>query len=406
MSEPTNPTSLSPRSAGGPLDSGPAEPALRSGGRGEGGRSPLVLAVNPGAGSTKLALYRAGPDGPGGDAVLVREQKLVHAELARRPAARAFDELPARLADARTFLADALAGAPLDAVAGRGGLLPPLDAGVYAVDDALVADLERAERGEHASNLGAPLARALARPFGCPALVVDPVSVDQLDPVARVTGLAGIERRSFAHALNIRAVARRHAREAGRPLEALRLVVAHLGTGISLAALRDGRMVDVVNPQDEGPFAGDRAGGVPATALLELCFAPGAEPRALRRRLFGDGGLFSHLGTRDAREALARANAGDERARLVVGALVYQVEKAVATMAAALDGRVDAVLLTGGLVFIDELAEAIASGVAWLGPVHRFPGEDECRALAEGALRVLGGLEPARRYAPGAPRAG
>ncbi len=277
---------------------------------------PLVLAVNPGAGSTKLALFR-------GEA-LVREEKRVHAALLARPAARVWDELPERVAAARAFLADAgVAPGDLAAVAGRGGLLPPLASGTYAIDAAMLRDLERAERGEHASNLGAPIARAVADAHGCPAFVVDPVSVDELWPVARVTGLAGVERRSFTHALNIRAVARRHAREAGRPLEALSLVVAHLGTGVSLAALRGERMVDVVNPKDEGPFSGDRAGGVPASALVDLCFAPGAEPRALRRRLFGDGGLYAHLGTRDAREALSRADAGDARARRGVDAMCY-----------------------------------------------------------------------------------
>ena len=297
---------------------------------------PLVVAVNPGAGSTKLALYR-------GEA-LVREAKLEHPELAARPAARVWDELPARLTALRAFLGEAgvAPGAPggaLAAAVARGGLLPPLPAGAWAVDDAMLRDLERAERGEHASNLGAPLARAVAAEHGCPALVVDPVSVDELVPVARLTGLAGVSRRSFSHALNIRAVARRHARALGRPLEALRLVVAHLGTGVSLAALAEGRMVDVVNPQDEGPMSGDRAGGVPATALVDLCFAPGADRSALKRRLFGDGGLFSHAGTRDAREVWRRAEGGDEAAALLPDAMAYQVAKAAGGLAAAQIGR-------------------------------------------------------------------
>jgi butyrate kinase len=352
---------------------------------------PLVLAVNPGAGSTKLALYR-------GD-VLVREERLLHAELMERPAARVWDELPVRVAEARRLLEGAsVAPGALAAVAGRGGLLPPLASGTYAVDAAMLRDLERAERGEHASNLGAPMARRIADDHGCPAFVVDPVSVDELEPVARVTGLAGIERRSFSHALNIRAVARRFAREAGRPLASLRLVVAHLGTGVSLAALRDGRMVDVVNPQDEGPFSGDRAGGVPATALVDLCFAPGAEARHVRRRLFGDGGLYSHLGTRDVREALARAGAGDARAALVVEAMCYGVAKSAAALAAALEGRVDALLLTGGMAHLAPIVDAVRSRVAWIAPFHVLPGEDELRALAEGALRVVRGEEPARRY--------
>jgi butyrate kinase len=155
-----------------------------------------------------------------------------------------------------------------------------------------------------------------------------------------------------------------------------------------------------VNPQDEGPFSGDRAGGVPATALLDLAFAPGADRKALRRRLFGDGGLYSHLGTRDAREALARAEAGDARAALVLDAMAYGIAKGAGGLAAAaLEGRVDAVLLTGGLAHLAPVVEAVRRRVSWIAPVHVLPGEDELRALAEGALRVLLGEEPARSYA-------
>jgi len=354
---------------------------------------PLVLAVNPGAGSTKLALFL-------GDAAR-REERLDHPELAARPAARLVDELPARLEAVRSFLArNGIARGELAVVVGRGGLLPPLAAGAWEVDDAMLADLARAERGEHASNLGAPLARAIALEHSCPALVVDPVSVDELDPVARVTGLPGVERRSFSHALNMRAVARRHAAVAGRALADLRLVVAHLGTGISLCALRGGRMVDVVNPQDEGPFSGDRAGAVPATALLELCFAPGADAKAVRKRLFGEGGFYAHLGTRDVREALARAEGGDARAALLLDAMAYQTAKAAAGLAAAaLEGKVDGIVLTGGLAHLAPVVEAITRRVAFLAPVTVLPGEDELRALAEGALRVLRREEPARSYA-------
>jgi butyrate kinase len=353
--------------------------------------APLILAINPGAGTTKLALYRG--------AACQRQARLEHPELLARPAARAWDEWPARLAAVEAFLAEAGVGpGALAAVVGRGGLLPPVPAGTFEVDQAMLADLERAERGQHASNLGAPLARAVADAHGCRAFVVDPVAVDELDPVARVTGLAGVERRSFTHALNIRAVARRHAGTVGRPLEALRLVVVHLGTGISLAALRGGRMVDVVNPQDEGPMSGDRAGAVPATALLELCFAPGATRADLRRRLFGDGGLFAHLGTRDVREALRMAEAGDARAALLVDALAYQVAKSVGALAAVLEGQVDAVILTGGLAHLPQVVEPVRTRVAFVAPVVVHPGEDELGALAAGALRVLGGEEPARRY--------
>lgn len=353
--------------------------------------APLVLAVNPGAGSTKLALFR-------GDE-LVAEATLRHAEGELRRFARVGDELPWRLEAARRWVAaQALAPGALAAVVGRGGLFRPVASGTYAVDAAMLADAARAERGEHAANLGAPLARALAEEHACPAFVVDPVSVDELAPLARYSGLAGVERTSLCHALNMRAVARRHAAALGRELGALRLVVAHLGTGASLCALERGRMVDVVNPQDEGPFSGDRSGGIPATALLDLCFAPGADRQALRRRLFGDGGLFSYLGTRDVREAAARAAQGDAGAGEVLAAMAYQLAKAVGEMAVALAGRVDAVLLTGGAAHCAALVEAVRARVAWIAPVVTYPGEDELRALAEAAQRVLGGAEPVRRY--------
>jgi butyrate kinase len=262
----------------------------------------------------------------------------------------------------------------------------------------MLRDAARAERGEHAANLGAPLAHAIAAEHACPAFVVDPVSVDELDDVARISGLAGVERKSLCHALNMRAVARRHAAAAGRPLRALRLVVAHLGTGASLCALRDGRMVDVVNPQDEGPFSGDRAGGVPATALVDLCFAADADARALKRRLFGDGGLHSYLGTRDVREAAERAGRGDRAAALVMEAMAYQVAKAVGEMAVVLEGKVDAVLLTGGAAHVASLVAAVRRRVEWIAPVSVYAGEDELAALADGARRVLAGEEQARDY--------
>ena len=370
----------------------------------------LVLAVNPGAGSTKMGLFR-------GEALLAEHVER-HAAAELSTFARVADQLPLRARCLRAFLEGAgsklgsngtgLTGAGLDragagpggldAVVGRGGLLRPMPSGTWLVGEAMLQDAERAERGEHAANLGAPLAHAIASEHGCPAFVVDPVSVDELDAVARFSGLAGVPRRSLCHALNMRAVALRHAALAARPLERMRLVVAHLGTGASLCALRGGRMVDVVNPQDEGPFSGDRAGGVPATALVDLCFAPGADPRSVKKRLFGDGGLFSYLGTRDVREASERAERGDGAALAVLEAMAYQVAKAVGEMAVVLCGEVEAVLLTGGAAHLVPLVAAVRRRVEWIAPVSVYPGEDELAALAAGARRVLSGEEEAHRY--------
>ncbi len=351
----------------------------------------LVLAVNPGAGSTKLGLFR------GAERVAESSERHADSDLARFR--RIADQLPWRAASARSFLERWRVGkGDLGAVVGRGGLLKPLASGTYLVDEAMLRDAERGERGEHASNLGSLVASDLAKEHGCPAFIVDPVSIDELDPAARLSGLAGVERRSMCHALNMRAVARRHAAAVGKPPGELRLVVAHLGTGASLCAQRDGRLVDVVNPQDEGPFSGDRCGGLPAMPLIDLCFASGADARQLRKRLFGNGGLYSYLGTRDVREAAERAARGDAEAALVFDAMAYQLSKSVGELATALEGKVDAILFTGGAAHVEALVRALRRRVEWIAPVFVYPGEDELLALAEGAQRVLSGEEQARAY--------
>ncbi len=311
-----------------------------------------------------------------------------------------------RVADQRDFrtrrVEELVAGwgrelSELDAVAARGGLLPPVPGGTYLVDEEMVAWLTRAERGEHASNLGALIALDLARRAGAAAYVTDPVSVDEMEAVARLSGFPPVSRESLFHALNIRAVARRHAEVQGISLGELSAVVCHLGTGISVAALRKGRAVDVVNPRDEGPFAMDRAGSVPVVGLLRYLRESGVAPEALERQLFGRGGVFAYLGTRDLREVEARMDRGDARARLVFEALAYQAAKAIGEMAVILAGQARAILLTGGMAHSERLVAAIRDRVVFLAPVFVYPGEDEMLALAEGALRVIEGREAARR---------
>jgi butyrate kinase len=352
----------------------------------------LVLAVNPGSTSTKLALFR--------DETIVREANLKHADADLAPFPRVFDQLDFRVAAVDRLLAEAgVKPGELSAVVGRGGLLKPLPSGTYAVDEAMLADLEEAKRGEHASNLGGAIARRIADHHGCPAFIVDPVSVDEMDPVARVSGLDGVERHSRVHALNMKAVAKRHAKTVGKEYPELRLVVAHLGSGVSLSVHSGGRMIDTINPQDEGPFSPDRTGGIPATDLIDLCFREGATPKGVRRILFGDGGLYSYLGTRDAREMVKRAEAGEEKARLVLEAMGYQVAKCIGELATVLRGKLDGILLTGGMAYNAPVVEGIKGRVDWIAPVYVYPGEDELQALCEGALRVLRGEEPARKYA-------
>jgi butyrate kinase len=248
---------------------------------------------------------------------------------------------------------------------------------------------------DHPSNLGAPLAQALAAGPGCPAFVADPVSVDELEPAARLTGLPELPRRSLFHALNVRAVALRHAATLGRPLADLVLVVAHLGSGVSVALVRSGRVVDVNDSADEGPFSARRAGGLPSMALLELAERDPAGIPALRRRMMAEGGLKAHLGTADLAEAEHRAAAGNTQAALVLEALALQVAKAIGALAAAARGRVDGILITGGMARSERLVEDIAARLRWIAPVTGSPGEAEMEALAGAAARVLRGEEPA-----------
>lgn len=358
-------------------------------------RAPLILALNPGSTSTKIGLFR-------GDEA-VGEETVRHPDEALRPFARrpVLDQLDMRLAAVREALAPL--GVPPDrpvAVAGRGGLLEPLASGTYVVNDAMLRDLREARRGEHASNLGAFLALGLADEAGCPAFVVDPVSVDEWEPVARLSGLAGLDRECLSHALNTKAVAKRFARQTGRPYDTLRLVIAHLGSGISISAHRDGRMVDVCNPREEGPFSADRAGGLPAIKLLDLAFSGEATHDELVRRIFREGGVYSYLGTRDLADVERRVEAGDPEAALVVDAMLYQIAREIGAMATVLNGRVDAILLTGGMAHSARYTQDLTRRVDWIAPVHVFPGEDELRALAEGALRVVSGEEKALEYRP------
>jgi butyrate kinase len=282
------------------------------------------------------------------------------------------------------------------AVAGRGGMLPPMECGTYLVDDAMVAELRAARRGEHASNLGAVLALRFAQAAGVNAYIVDPVTVDEWQPCARLSGSPLVQRSFIGHALNTKAVARRYARGVGRSYASLRLIVIHMGSGITVSAHREGRMIDS-NSIEEGPFGPDRTGSLPVRALIEFCFSGAMTAHELDRRVFGDGGMFAYLGTRDLIEVERRIESGDREAAAVFEAMIYQIGKEAGAMAAVLEGKVDAVLLTGGMAHSERAVERLRSYVEWIAPVSVFPGEDELQALAEGVFRVLDGEETAKR---------
>ncbi len=282
------------------------------------------------------------------------------------------------------------------AVAGRGGLLPPMECGTYLVDDAIVEELHQARRGEHASNLGAVLALKFAQAAGVNAYIVDPVTVDEWQDCARPTGSPLVQRSCVGHALNIKAVARRFAREQGRAYAELRLIVAHMGSGITVSAHRDGRMIDNNTPE-EGPFGPDRTGWLPVRELIKVCFSGAYNDRQLDRMVFGEGGLFAYLGTRDLTEVERRIDAGDAKAAAVYEAMIYQIAKEAGAMAAVLCGKVDAVLLTGGMAHSERMVQKLRGYLEWIAPITVYPGEDELLALAEGVFRVLDGEESAKR---------
>jgi butyrate kinase len=350
-----------------------------------------VLVINPGSTSTKFGVFtRAGAEWTSavrhGDEEL--EQFRGRSMLARTGYRAALIEKALRAAGYDTT--------QFAAIGGRGGLLPPMECGTYLVDDAIVEELRLARRGEHASNLGAVIALRFAKAAGVNAYIVDPVTVDEWQDCARLSGSPLVQRSCVGHALNIKAVARRFAREQGSDYADLQLIVVHMGSGITVSAHRDGRMIDNNTP-DEGPFGPDRTGWLPVRELIKVCFSGAYNARQLDRMVFGEGGLFAYLGTRDLTEVEQRIDARDKKAAAVYEAMIYQIAKEAGAMAAVLCGKVDAVLLTGGMAHSQRLVERLRGYLEWIAPITVYPGEDELLALAEGVFRVLDGEEQAKR---------
>ena len=350
-----------------------------------------VLVLNPGGTTTKLGIYTK--DGAEWVHTILHGDE----EIARFRGKPMLARLDYRAGLIEEAIAEAGYGAAgFAAVAGRGGLLPPLNCGTYLVDDAMVEELRQARRGEHASNLGALLALRFAHAAGVNAYIVDPVTVDEWQPRARPTGSPLVERISTSHALNTKAVARRYARELGHVYQELRLVVAHMGSGVTVSAHENGRMIDS-NSLGEGPFGVDRSGGLPARAIIKLCFCGEYTEAQLDHHVFGDGGLFAYLGTRDLIEVERRIDAGDHEAATIFDAMVYQIAKEAGAMAVVLKGKVDAVLLTGGIAHSERVVRLLCDYLGWIAPITVYPGENELQALAEGVFRVLSGEEQAMR---------
>ena len=351
-----------------------------------------ILTINPGSTSTKVALFQ--------DMEQVKVLKLSHSaeEIARFESVA--DQLDWRL---EIILGELKAAgielSSLDAVIGRGGLMRPIEGGVYRVGEAMIADLSAPKR-QHASNLGALIARRIADEAGVEAYIADPVVVDELQDMARVSGLKELPRRSIFHALNQKAIARRYAKEVGRPYEELNLVVVHMGGGISVSAHCQGRVIDTNNALDgDGPIAPERAGTLPAGDLVDLCFSGKYSKAEIKKLLAGKGGLVDHINCNNVQEINeVHAAAGDKQARFMLDTMSYSIAKYIGEMAVVLKGKVDAILLTGGIAWNDCVNDIIVDYCKFLAPIKIYPGENELESLAENALRVLKGETTAKEY--------
>lgn len=288
----------------------------------------------------------------------------------------------------------------LNAVVGRGGMLKPMEGGTYEVNDLMIEDLKVGVQGEHASNLGGILASDIASSVNVKAYIVDPVVVDELDSVARISGVPELPRKSKFHALNQKAVAKRYAMEKGKKYEDVNLIVVHMGGGVSVGAHKGGRVVDVNNALDgEGPFSPERSGGVPVGDLIRLCYSGKYEEKEIYSKIVGKGGYVAYLNTNDARIVEGKYIEGVKEYIDIQDAFVYQVAKAIGERAVTLQGKVDSIILTGGIAYGKLIVDKIKEMTGWIAPITVYPGEDEMLALAQGTLRVLNKKEEAKVYA-------
>lgn len=352
----------------------------------------LVLAINPGSTSTKIALYEE--ERP------LLDLNLRHSteELSRFP--NIIDQLDWR----RGLILEALRDNGFDlkrlsAVIGRGGLIRPVPAGVYEVNSRMRYDLRHAQM-KHACNLGGLLAAQIAHMARVKAYIADPPVVDEMDDVARVTGMPMCTRKPIFHALNQKAIARLHCERTGAVYEKSNLIVAHMGGGISVAAHRQGRIVDVNNALDgDGPFAPDRAGSLPSSELIKVCYSGQYTREELLKFISSRGGLVAYLGTNSVMQVMERIAEGDQRAKKMMEAMCYNISKQIGAMAAALDGRVNAILLTGGIAYNAPVVEYVRTRCSFIAPVAVYPGENELEALVMNALVVLRGTVEPKVYA-------
>lgn len=351
-----------------------------------------ILAINPGSTSTKIAVYQ--------DKEEIFEKTLRHSSEEIDKFEKIADQLDFRKDIIENVLKEGgINLGDLDAVVGRGGLLKPIKGGTYIVNDAMVEDLKIGVSGQHASNLGGIIARQIGDEINVPSYIVDPVVVDEMEEVARLSGVPEIPRISIFHALNQKAIGRRAAENIGKKYEDCNFLIVHMGGGITVGAHKKGKVIDNTNGLDgEGPFSPERSGGLPVGALFRACYGDEMTKDQVSKRIKGQGGVVAYLGTNDIREVEARINDGDEKAKLVYEAMIYQICKEIGAYATVLKGDIDSIILTGGIAHSAKVRDMIKERVGFLGEVLSYPGEDEMSALAEGGLRVLKGEEEALVY--------
>lgn len=351
-----------------------------------------ILVINPGSTSSKLALYQGQQE--------VMASNIEHSKEELSGFEKITDQLNLRVKYIREFLNENdVKINDLDAVVGRGGLLKPIPGGTYQVNDKMLEDLKAGLQGEHASNLGGLIADSLATEADAQAFIVDPVVVDELDDLARLSGHPLFERKSIFHALNQKAVARNYASETGKKYEEITVIVAHLGGGISVGLHYQGKVIDVNNAlAGEGPYSPNRSGGLPTLDLANYCYEPDNDYNDVKKKLLGNGGVVAYLNTNDMRDVEEKAEAGDQEADLIYSGMAYQVAKEIGSLGPVVKGKVDAILLTGGIAYSDYFVDQVKDQVGYLAPIKVYPGEEEMSALAAGAERVLTGQEEAKIY--------
>ena len=350
------------------------------------------LIINPGSTSTKIGVFE--------DETLLFEETLRHSTEEISKYATIFDQKDFR----KNIIIDLLKSKEFDVkslgmVVGRGGMLKPIPGGTYACTDALVKDLEVGVSGQHASNLGGILAREIADEIGVPSFIVDPVVVDELMPIARYSGVPELPRVSIFHALNQKAVAKRYAKETGKKYEDLNLIVVHMGGGVSVGPHKNGKVIDIFNALDgDGAFSPERSGAVPVGALVKMCYSGEYTQAEVYKKLVGNGGFNAYVGTNDMRDVEKMVNEGNEKAAEVRDAFILQMSKNIGAMATVLEGKVDQIIVTGGIAYDKYVVAKLKERCEWIAPFTVYPGEDELLALVQGGLRVLNGEEEAKNY--------